>query len=100
MYITTLITESCENDSKSHIDVHELTQNVHPGGEQALSFFRIQTVNKICVVVIGSFLVPQDETPLDSLGHLGGHVVHVLLQVLDGDLLLVDVGSVSSSGQT
>jgi len=77
-----------------------VAQDVHPAGEEALALLRVQAVNEVRAVVLAGLLVAQDQTARDALGHLGGHVVDILLQVLDGELLLVDVGGISTAGQT
>ena len=77
-----------------------MTNDVHPAAEETLAFLAEQPLHKLSVVIGVGTLVAQNQTTLYALRHLSRHGDDVLVEVLDVELLLEDVGSVGAAGET
>lgn len=77
-----------------------MTQDVHSGGERLFALFTVHSVDEIGRVVLVGELVSQNQTTLNALLHLRVHMCHIAHQIANVELLLVNVGSICTAGQT
>lgn len=60
-----------------------LTKHILPAAEDPFALLRVDAVDKVCGVVFIGILIPEHQTTLHTLCHLGCHVVNIKLQLLD-----------------
>lgn len=59
------------------------TKHILSAAEDSLALLGVDTVDEVCGVVFVGILIPEHEATLDTLCHLGCHVVDIKLQLLE-----------------